>query len=234
MGIRGGAVVRPVGKVKASMLALGRRLDDGRLASFRSALGYLEIGSLLDRLGRGAGVPVLEDRFQVFERALGHVVGHAPLYLEFGVFRGESMRWWSGHVGKPGARFVGFDSFVGLPESWRPGFDAGEFATGGPPAIDDERVDFVAGWFDQTLPGFELPVHDQLIVNVDSDLYSSAATVLTWVEPHLEPGSLLYFDELADRDHELRAFQELLTTSAKEFVPVAVGGGGTHALFRCV
>jgi hypothetical protein len=220
--------------LKARMLAVGRRLDDGRLARLRSALGYVEIGGLLERLGPGASVPVVSDRFEVFSRARDLVVGRTPLYLEFGVYAGESLRWWCDHVTQPGARFVGFDSFVGLPEGWRPGFAAGEFATGGPPAIDDDRVDFMVGWFDETLPTFVMPEHDQLIVNVDCDLYSSSATVLGWIEPHLAPGSLLYFDELADRDHELRAFQELLGRTERTFVPVVVGGGGTHALFRCV
>lgn len=222
----------PTQRVKAAVLASGKRLDDRRLASLRSALGYLEIGALLKRLGNGNAVPVLRDRFDLFRRAMGEVRGSRPLYLEFGVFEGETMRWWSEHLAQPGAHLVGFDSFVGLPDGWRPGFDEGAFATDGPPTIDDERVEFVAGWFDETLPVFALPPHDQLIVNVDCDLYSSAATVLQWAEPYLAQGSLLYFDELADRDHELRAFQELLARTPLRVMPIAVGGGGTHALFR--
>jgi hypothetical protein len=221
-------------RVKAAMLALGRRLDQRRIASLRSALGYVEIGSLIERLGDAARVPMVADRFEVFRHGVPLVTGDEPLYLEFGVFEGKSMRWWSANLTHPGAHLVGFDSFEGLPEGWRPGFDAGEFATDGPPKIDDERVEFVAGWFDDTLPGFRPPAHDQLVVNVDCDLYSSASTVLRWAEPYLVPGSLLYFDELADRDHELRALHELLDRSTLSLVPVAVGGGGTHALFRVV
>ena len=174
------------------------------------------------------------DRFGVFAAALGRISGVAPLYLEFGVFEGETMRWWSRHLAHPKAVFVGFDSFEGLPEDWRPGFGRGEFATDGPPEIEDPRVKFVAGWFDETLPVFEIPRHDQLIVNVDADLYSSAVTVLRWVQPHLRTGSLIYFDELADRDHELRALREFLETSDIILSPVAAGAGGAHYLFEVV
>ncbi len=95
-------------------------------------------------------------------------------------------------------------------------------------------MSFVAGWFDETLPSFAIPAHDQLIVNVDSDLYSSARTVLDWVAPHMTPGSLLYFDELSDRDHELRALHEAIAETELHLQPIAAGGGGTHFLFEVV
>lgn len=219
-------------RIKATVLAFGKRLDERHLASLRSALGYLEIGSMVKSLGNGSEVPVLRDRFDVFGCAVSEVNGSQPLYLEFGVYEGETMRWWSQHLDHPDAQLVGFDSFVGLPEGWRPGFDTGMFATEGAPVLEDERVSFVAGWFDETLPAFDLPDHDQLVVNIDCDLYSSAVTVLSWVEPYLKPGTLLYFDELADRDHELRALNELLSRSSLTLVPLALAGGGTHILFR--
>ncbi len=160
------------------------------------------------------------------------VTGSRPLYLEFGVYEGRSMRWWSGHLTAPDASLVGFDSFEGLPEDWRPGLGTGTFSTGRIPQIDDPRVSFQVGWFDDTLPKFDIPEHDQLVVNVDSDLYSSAVTVLGWVEPYLRPGTLLYFDEFPDRDHEMRAFAELRARSARTFTPIGIAHGGIHWLFE--
>jgi hypothetical protein len=142
------------------------------------------------------------------------------------------MRWWSEHLTAPGARLVGFDSFEGLPEDWRPGLGTGHFSTGSIPQIDDARVSFEVGWFDDTLPKFDVPEHDQLIVNVDSDLYSSAVTVLGWVEQLLRPGSLMYFDEFPDRDHEMRAFAELRARSPLTFTPLGIAHGGIHWLFE--
>lgn len=218
--------------LKRQLLRFGRHLNERHLARLRSALGYLEIGTLTQQQLGNANLPMVADRFAVFEEAVRHVSGDQPLYLEFGVFEGQTMRWWALHLRQPGARFVGFDSFEGLPESWRPGFDQGRFGTNGPPDIDDQRVQFVKGWFEDTLSGFALPPHDQLVVNVDSDLYSSAKTVLEHVAPHLRPGSLLYFDELADRDHELRALKELLAETDLSLRPIAAGGGGTHFLLE--
>ena len=91
---------------------------------------------------------------------------------------------------------------------------------------------FQVGWFDETLPSFAVPEHDQLMVNIDSDLYSSACTVLRWVAPYLRPGTLVYFDEFADRDHEMKAFYELCARSSLRFKPVAIANGGSNWLFE--
>jgi hypothetical protein len=132
-----------------------------------------------------------------------------PLYLEFGVWEGWSLRWWVEHLENPDARFVGFDSFEGLSEQWRPDYPPGTFDVDGtPPPVDDPRVSFEVGYFDQTLPRFVMPEHDRLFVNIDCTLYSSTSTVLRWLEPHLRAGDLIFFDELPEYDHELRALLE--------------------------
>jgi hypothetical protein len=214
--------------VRQTLIRLGERASDKQLANLRSALSYLEIGRWLD----GDRPRRVSDEFALFEVACQRVRGRHPLYLEFGVFEGRSMRWWAEHLTQPEARLVGFDSFEGLPVDWRPGLPAGHFATGGPPSIDDPRVTFEVGWFEKTLPQFAFPEHDQLIVNVDCDLYSSAAEVLTAIEPYLRRGSLIYFDEFPDRDHELRAFTELRERVALELRPIAFAHGGVHWLFE--
>ena len=51
----------------------------------------------------------------------------------------------------------GFDSFRGLPEQWRVGFDAGKFTQNGvPPALPEGNgnVKFVVGMFADALPTF--------------------------------------------------------------------------------
>jgi hypothetical protein len=40
-------------------------------------------------------------------------------FWEFGVFRGESLFAWLNRIPHPDSRFVGFDTFTGLPERWR-------------------------------------------------------------------------------------------------------------------
>lgn len=112
-------------------------------------------------------VPV-DGEFDVFSAALEAAArAQQPLYVEFGVYEGSSMIEWARRVQNPQARFVGFDSFEGLPERWSDSAPPGYFSTDGKvPQTDDLRVSFVKGWFDQTVPGFVAPKHDLLIVNM--------------------------------------------------------------------
>jgi hypothetical protein len=214
---------------RRGMLALGAHLSERRLAWLRNGLGSLEQGHWLARQG---WVPNLKDRFAVFTAALDLVKGHRPLYLEFGVYKGRTMRWWSHNLTGDQARFVGFDTFTGLPEDWRHDARRGSFHAGRIPLIDDPRVSFIAGLFHQTLPGWVPPDHDQLIVNVDCDLYTSSRQVLDWLDPHLHPGTLVYFDDLFERDHEPRAMTEWLQRHNHRVRPKVMGRWGHHLLLE--
>jgi hypothetical protein len=216
--------------VRRAFLQAGRRVRPAHLVNLNKVLGYLEAGRWL--ASEQARPEMVDHQFALFEIIRRKVVGLAPLYLEFGVFEGKSMRWWSRNLSEPGAKLVGFDSFEGLPEDWGPRNPAGTFKTDGPPHIDDSRVSFQVGWFEETLPRFTVPEHDQMVLNVDCDLYSSASTVLRWVEPYLRPGTFIYFDEFPDRDHEMKAFYELCARSSLRFKPVAIANGGSNWLFE--
>jgi hypothetical protein len=99
--------------------------------------------------------------------------GTAIDFLEFGVCTGHSIRFWSQINRDPQSRFIGFDSFEGLPEDWTRNYPKGSLDVGGAvPQIDDERVSFVKGWFQNTLPGFlnGFTPRSRLVVHSDSDL----------------------------------------------------------------
>ena len=211
-------------------MAIGRHLSSGALTRLANALGGLEQGRWLADTHRQ--VPNLPDRFAVFDEAIRRVSGSRPLYLEFGVYRGRTLRYWTSKLTSPSARFVGFDSFEGLPEDWQANAPAGAFSVGRPPAVDDPRVSFIVGWFDETLETFDPPEHDQLIVNLDCDLYSSTHGVLEWLTPHLRPGTLVYLDDLFDRDHQWRALREWLDGAGSAARPVAMARWGHHLLFE--
>ncbi len=216
---------------RRALLAAGRHLSAAALTRLTNGLGGLEQGRWFADVG--CRVPNLADRFAVFDEAIRRVRGTQPLYLEFGVYRGRTMRYWASHLTTPAARFVGFDSFEGLPETWQPNARAGAFSVAAkPPEVDDPRASFVVGWFDDTLPTYEPPPHDQLIVNVDCDLYSSTRCVLDWLAPHLRPGTLVYFDDLFNRDHQWRALREWLEGTGKDARPVAMARWGHHLLFE--
>ena len=215
---------------RRALVATGRHLTDRALTRAANALGGLEQGRWLAETG--SNVPNLADRFAVFDQAMNRLTGSAPLYVEFGVFQGRTMRYWASKVAFPGARFVGFDSFQGLPEDWQPDAQRGSFAVGKPPEIDDPRVSFEVGWFDDTLPNWTVPDHDQLVVNIDCDLYSSTRTVLDWLRTRRAPGTLVYFDDLFNRDHQWRALREWLGHDGAAAQPVAMARWGHHMLFQ--
>lgn len=152
---------------------------------------------------------------------LEHALSLAPqggMALEFGVYSGTTLKIIAASRANGGV--YGFDSFEGLPENWRTGFDTGSFGVDAPP--DVPGAELVVGWFDDTLPGF-LAEHEGPVdlLHVDSDLYSSAATVLRLVGPRLHPGSVIVFDEFLNyagwEQHEARAWQEYVAEHEIEF-----------------
>lgn len=130
------------------------------------------------------------------------------LALEFGVGDGASL-----HCISRKMRTVGFDSFEGLPEDWRPGFNRGMFACDPPPAYPNERL--VIGLFEDTLPRLRMVADTNeplALVHIDCDLYSSTRTVLQFVGPLLRKGTVIVFDEWHGypeaEKHEQRAWGE--------------------------
>lgn len=106
-----------------------------------------------------------------------------------------------------------FDSFEGLPEQncrtdLNPAWEKGEFS-GSEDLIRNEissicgsqspKVYFIKGYYENSLTN---ELRDLLskfppsLINIDVDLYSSTKTVLDWVEPLLQNGTMFYFDDV--------------------------------------
>lgn len=141
------------------------------------------------------------------------------LALEFGVWSGSTLRTIASSRG--GRDVYGFDSFEGLPESWRTGFPAGTFPIDGPPQVPGAQM--VVGLFADSLPKFMAKHTDRPVafVHIDCDLYSSTVTVLEHVGPRLREGSVLVFDEYFNypgwQEHEHRAWSEYVANSGLKF-----------------
>jgi hypothetical protein len=207
---------------KVLLSRLGSTCSNRLVYNLNGAFNYLHVGWWLSTHGYSPEIR-LRSRLDVFAHIAADVGDTQVLYLEFGVARGDSMRRWSQLLRNPNSHLHGFDSFLGLPHDWSlEGHERGDFSTQGePPVVDDERVRFFAGWFDQTLPQYAWPEHDVLIVMMDADLYQSTATVLRHVRDKLVPGSYLYFDQFHHRGDELRAFAEFVEETSWEFQLVA-------------
>jgi len=164
----------------------------------------------MDFIKKHADLAVASDELKLHEYIHTQFIGSSPIdYLEFGVFHGASIRRWSQMNASPDSRFFGFDSFEGLPEKWNRATPKGTFNTHGViPTIDDPRVHFVKGWFQESVPKFMLgySAKNQIVIHNDSDLYSSTLFCLSQLNSVIKPGTILIFDEFGDLLHEFRAF----------------------------
>lgn len=160
-------------------------------------------------------------RAEMYQFIHSSVIQQQPIdFLEFGVFQGDSIREWTSLNRDTQSRFYGFDSFEGLPETWRAKQEKGHFDVGGRlPEIADPRVKFIKGWFDKTVPAFarDFESRSRLVLHLDADLYSSTLIPLIYFNPFLRSGSLLIFDEFYDRNHEFKAFQDFLKISKSKY-----------------
>jgi hypothetical protein len=217
---------------KQGLARAGAACSLSTLLRLNSAVNYLWVGHWMKSRGFRV-LRCVDSREQLFGIAAEEIGGREVLYLEFGVYRGSSMRIWSHLLHNPKSTLHGFDSFEGLPESWDLSAEKGHFAMGGTvPVIEDSRVSFFKGWFNDTLAQYVLPPHERLFVNFDADLYSSTKTVLNFLKPHISLGTYLYFDEFQAREHESKAFEEFLSETGWAFQVVAASRGLTHVLFQ--
>jgi O-methyltransferase len=199
-----------------------RRLHGGRFQGFiRAVLDEIDLQALRDAHPCRA----FDSREAMYRHIAESCIGaEAVDYLEFGVYRGESMRCWTALNAHPDSRFFGFDSFEGLPAAWRAGQDKGHFdVAGNLPDIKDPRVTFVKGWFENTVPPFarEFRAGRRLVLHLDADLYGSTMLPLFHFGPAMRDGTLLIFDEFYDRNHEFKALVDWLRICPRRFRMVA-------------
>ena len=142
------------------------------------------------------------------------------LVMEFGVFRGASLR---AIAQRCAGEVHGFDSFEGLPEDWTHFQKRGRFSLKGQaPQFDESNIRIHAGWFDQTLPQF-LVQHSgpARFIHVDCDIYTSTKTVLELLSSRIVSGTVILFDEYLNypawQQHEFKAFQEFVAPQAKGY-----------------
>jgi len=139
------------------------------------------------------------------------------LTMEFGVAGGGSLRTICNATSGP---VYGFDSFQGLPEDWTHFQRAGRFGSNGAiPRNLPANAKLVVGLFENTLPKFLDKTEGQAaFVHIDSDLYSSAKTVLECLSSRIAPGAIVLFDEYLNypgwQHHEHKALSEYLKTTS--------------------
>jgi hypothetical protein len=215
----------------------------GRLNLERPAIGLTAIASWF-RFARWRRMHLVErpadrkrrDRVWLYQSVIHKErLDFEPIdYWEFGVFRGASLFVWLDNISHPASRFVGFDTFTGLPERWRATELEGAFNVYGRiPETNDPRCSFEVGLFQETLVPFTSR-HDfsrRLVIHLDADLYSSTLFVLTTLARHFKHGDIIFFDNFICSVDEFRAFSDFV----KAFrVKYEVLGGVEEYLRVCV
>lgn len=155
-----------------------------------------------------------EKRYGFYKWVLEHEkVGEAPCnYLEFGVAQGISIKWFVQQNKFAESSFHGFDTFTGLPEDYGP-YKKGMFNNNNTvPEMDDNRVKFHQGLFQQTVPGFLSTFKNDRrnVIMMDADLYSATLYTLTSLAPFLKKGDIIFFDEFAVPTHEFKAYLDFV------------------------
>jgi hypothetical protein len=178
-----------------ALLLRGRLSPSGHNVSGKASGGNAELHQWLKA---NEPFPYFPHRYQLYEDINAKILHNEPIdYLEFGVFHGDSILKWASINSHPDSRFIGFDSFQGLPEEWvsvTGSAPKGSFsAEGVVPVTADPRVRFITGWFSETLRPFLRDFHprSRLVIHNDSDVYSSTLYMLSTVDPILATGSIL-------------------------------------------
>ena len=158
-------------------------------------------------------------------------------YLEFGVYQGSAMSCMyhaASSLGLNKMKFIGFDSFEGMPEQsnhedenvW----NSGEFYSSLPNTkvylskngVDMSRVALIKGWFDDTCNPKTVQQHNirkAAVINIDCDIYSSTKTALEFCKPFIQDDVVIFFDDWNSYDlaakglGERKAFEEFLATN---------------------
>jgi hypothetical protein len=155
--------------------------------------------------------------------------------LEFGVASGATLQIIVDELKDAAHDVFGFDVFSGLPETWRTGYPAGEFAQDEVPNVRGATL--IHGLFEDTLSDF-LTTYPGAVsfVHFDADLYSSTKAILDRLGRRLVPGTVLVFDEFFNypgwQEHEYRAWMEFVDSTGAGFEYLGYTGDNEQVILR--
>jgi len=175
--------------------------------------------------------PYFESRLELYQYVSQMVGNNTRIsYLEFGVYKGASLLNWVKSNSNEKSEFIGFDSFEGLPEDWinisgitkRGAYSA----AGEIPSIQDNRVNFLKGWFQSTLPLFldRFSSDKQIIIHCDADIYSSTMYVLCKMDSTIRAGTIIIFDDFSSMLHDFRALEDYTNSFQREYKVLGASG----------
>ena len=139
------------------------------------------------------------DSSNIRKYAITKAVNNDPkqelFYLEFGVWKGQTINQLSKYVKK----IYGFDSFEGLKEDWLGMSDKpkGTFNLNKKIPKLNSNVEAISGWIQDTLPNFLEEKKPTInFLHIDVDTYETTKFILENVKSSLNKNCVILFDEL--------------------------------------
>jgi O-methyltransferase len=228
-------------KVKQIIKKTLSKLVGKRAPILRAVSGVAIFDNTLKTLG--AGSRLIEEKHAFYDY-INQAATDPYVYLEFGVFEGDSIKYFASVNQQPQTSFYGFDCFEGLPEDWHLTgggvMNKGAFDVQGQlPHTDDTRIHFVKGIFQNSLIPFLEAHADALkatskVIHLDADLYSSELFCLAQLYKYLKDGDIVFFDDFFVVEHDFRALMDWSKSHLIDLTMIAHTIGYGQAAFKIV
>jgi O-methyltransferase len=204
------------------------------LSDFFISLGYAIKNEALFKYCEATKVDWFKlDRLEMHKELAEKLIGNDNkiIYLEFGVFWGQTFELWTNNNTNPDSFFVGFDTFSGLPEDWG-NIKKGSFSAQGElPNIKDPRCSFQVGLIQDTLPLFlkDFSKGTKKVIHIDVDLYNASLITLINLNPYLEKDDIIIFDDfftITKAKFEYRSYLDYLSLYETKLIPILCNRNG--------
>ena len=159
-------------------------------------------------------------RYKVWDRVPEYIDANKNIvYLEFGVWKGHSIKYFADKYKNKNSEFYGFDTFYGFPEKCL-NMEKGHYSTDGEvPQVNDSRIKFIKGLFQETLPDFlnkiQFNPKDKIaLIHFDAPLHT--ATLFNLFKLSEKFGNYYFiFDQLGTE--ECRALNNFSKSTLKDY-----------------
>lgn len=159
------------------------------------------------------------------------------LWLEFGVYTGSTIKQME--EARTNGVVFGFDSFKGAPEDQ--GGVNNHDLLGSPPFPETDRIKWVTGWFDETLPNFlQGTDEDVSLIHMDTHRIGSSKTVFDSIRSWLRKGVVIVINDLMltyeghKGNHETMLLFQLLQDRPDLGFKVICKSGAAAAIQLCI
>jgi hypothetical protein len=168
-------------------------------------------------------------RYSILKAIENHLSLANNLFLEFGVYKAESINYFSNILKKYNKNIYGFDSFEGLEEEWitTEYHEIETFSLKGIIPKINKNVLIIKGKVHDTFEEFIFNNKSSKIsfMHVDMDTYLPTKFVLEKAKPFLIKGSVILFDEFYGypgwQNQEYKAFNEIFNDTQFEYIAFA-------------